>query len=117
MGFSCKNIESISAELLYNLKKNKIRNLVYRPPERNLAAWKTYLQDISSKNKYKILFLAGTFSINLQKSNKNLQSFASLLFQFDIFQFSDFSLAKLTRSRLRLKEPPPVSEPRISKNT
>ena len=91
--------------------------MVYRPPERNLATWKIYLQDISSKNKYKTLFLAGTVGINLQKSNKNVQSFASLLFQFDIFRFSEFNLAKLARSWLRLKEPPPVSEPRISQDT
>ena len=52
--------------------------MVYRPHVRDLTTFENYLLDILSKNKARILFLAGDFNINLFGFESNL------LFQFSM---------------------------------
>ena len=89
LSINCEDIESLSIEILNSLTRNIIFNVIYRPPNGNLNVCETFFK----KNPFKLVlqltklfFLAGDFNINLLdfETNKKVQSFVNLMFQFSM---------------------------------
>ena len=82
---NCEVIESLSIEISNNDAKNIIFNIVYHPPDGDLAVCEKLFQSILSIDsiRNKSVILAGGFNINKLdfESNKKVQNFVNLMFQ------------------------------------
>ena len=85
---NCEAIENLSIEIRHNDSKNKIFNIVYRPPGGDLKVFENYFQSILSHNsiRNKNVILAGDFNINVLdfEQNNKVQNFVNLMFQFGL---------------------------------
>ena len=85
---NCKDIESLSSEMMNSQTRNIIFSVVYRPPAGNLIVYETFFKKILSDSAtvIKSFFLAGDFNINLLnlETNNKVQSFVNLMFEFSM---------------------------------
>lgn len=85
---NCKDIESLSSEIISSQTRNIIFSVVYRPPDGNLIVYETFFKKILSDSAtgIKSFFLAGYFNINLfdLETNNKVQSFVNFMFEFSM---------------------------------
>ena len=88
LSMNCKDIESLSSEMMNSQTRNIIFSVVYRPPAGNLIVYETFFKKILSDSAtvIKSFFLAGDFNINLLnlETNNKVQSFVNLMFEFSM---------------------------------
>ena len=73
VSINSKDIESISAELLYEKTRNNLFHVVYRSPKDKKEPFKNFLKILFNKNRNsnKNYHIAGDFTLNLLDHNKN----------------------------------------------
>ena len=81
-----KNVESLSIELISKNSKNTVLPTIYRPPDSDFKAFKTFPKDlycISAKFN-KLLYATGDFNLNVLDCNKNekVKKFQNLTFEY-----------------------------------
>ena len=88
LSMNCKDIESLSSEIISSQTRNIIFSVVYRPPDGNLIVYETFFKKILSDSAtvIKSFFLAGDFNINLfdLETNNKVQSFVNFMFEFSM---------------------------------
>ena len=73
LDINTKNVESLSIESISKNSKNTALSTIYRPPDGDFKAFKTFLRDIYSISlkSNKLFYAIGDFNLNVLDYNKN----------------------------------------------
>ena len=79
------DIESLTIEILSNIKRNALINALYRPPNVQTEPFENFLNNIFSKIKKsnKLFHIAGDFNLNLldHDTNRKVQRFLNIVYR------------------------------------
>ena len=83
------DIESLTIEILLNIKRNTLNNALYRPPNVQIEPFENFLNNIFSKIKKsnKLFHITGDFNLNLldQNTHRKVQRFLNTVYKNGIF--------------------------------
>ena len=72
-------------EIIFNIKRNTIVNIFYRPPNSEIETFEIFLNNVftKTKNSNKAMHTADDFNLNLldHNTNRKVRNFLSLIYQ------------------------------------